>query len=390
MADYFFWILLALVLTELIKGLSANGTPPVLQRFSWQIDLAYIMWSNIVRLRIIYAVALVLLLVMMSPQARQDVLPYAAVLVPLWGGIYWLFNRFWVGKYKFLPITQRVFETAANNKVDPAIQVLGISHNGVQKAYPTNMLFYHHQISDEIGDHPIAATYCGMCRSGRIYSALVDDMALSFSLVGAVNFNAVLRDDKTATWWRQETGEAAKGVLKGRVLDDMPFEQMSLANWIAKYPETTILQYDPHFTQKYKFLAALLNYEVSFPGWHMQKTPPLVIGIEVGGQSHAYDFKNLMRVGLVLDTLADTAILAVGDQDGVSAFVYDRTVDGTALSFQRTEEGLKDHETGSQWDMFGRCHKGKLKGKTLRQIQSHKQFVRAWITFHPQSSFYNF
>ena len=46
-------------------------------------------------------------------------------------------------------------------------------------------------------------------------------------LVGAITFNAILRDDITGTWWRQETGEAAKGALKGHVLDDMPFEQMS-------------------------------------------------------------------------------------------------------------------------------------------------------------------
>ena len=45
----FFSIFGVLILSELVKGLSANGTPPVLQRFSWQIDLAYFMWSNILK-----------------------------------------------------------------------------------------------------------------------------------------------------------------------------------------------------------------------------------------------------------------------------------------------------------------------------------------------------
>ena len=53
MESYFYLILSLLVLAELVKGLSANGTPPVLQRFSWQIDLAYFMWMNIVKFRII-------------------------------------------------------------------------------------------------------------------------------------------------------------------------------------------------------------------------------------------------------------------------------------------------------------------------------------------------
>lgn len=47
MLTVFVVLLLLIAALELIKGLSANGTPPVLQRFSWQMDLAYFMWSTI-------------------------------------------------------------------------------------------------------------------------------------------------------------------------------------------------------------------------------------------------------------------------------------------------------------------------------------------------------
>ena len=72
------------------------------------------------------------------------------------------------------------------------------------------------------------------------------------------------------------------------------------------------------------------------------------------------------------------------------AFVYERTVDGRVLSFELTEDGMKDSETGSSWDRFGRCKKGKLKGSALAQLQSYKQYVRAWVTFHPDASFFDF
>ena len=49
-----------------------------------------------------------------------------------------------------------------------------------------------------------------------------------------------------------------------------------------------------------------------------------------------------------------------------------------------------DEETNSQWDHLGRCVKGELKGKQLKQIQSYQQFVRAWIIFHPHTDFYKF
>ena len=388
--SYFSFVLVLAALTELIKGLSANGTPPVLQRFSWQIDLAYFMWTNIILFRSVFGLILVGLFWYMPTQAKTDIIWFTIIVGGLWFAIYWLFNRFWIGKYKFLPISQKTFASAAKNQVDPSIQVLGVDYGGNQKAYPINMLFYHHQISDEIAGHPIAATYCGMCRSGRVYDALVNGMAFNFALVGAITYNAILRDDKTGTWWRQETGEAAKGPLKGTVLEDIPFEQMSLANWIEKHPDTQILQYDPAFAGKYKFLAGLLNYEHSLPGWHMQKTPPLVIGIEIDGAAKAYDWEQLKKVQLVSDMVGASPLLVIADAESDSGFVYEREIDGEMLEFTIEAGTITDTKTGSQWDHLGRCHKGKLKGKTLRQVQSYRQFVRAWLSFHSPSDFYQF
>ena len=62
------------------------------------------------------------------------------------GRIYWLFNRFWVGRYKFPAISVKRFVKAGENGVDLDIQVIGVDHDGEQKAYPVNMIFFHHQI----------------------------------------------------------------------------------------------------------------------------------------------------------------------------------------------------------------------------------------------------
>ena len=390
MTEYFFMALAGLALVELVKGLSANGTPPVLQRFSWQMDLAHFMWSNILFFRIILGVAIAWMFTQISAEARMGVVPGAVVILALWGFIYWLFNRYWVGRFKFLPITQKRFEGAATNKVGLKEQILGINHNGEAKAFPVNMLYYHHQISDEVGGHPIWPTYCGLCNSGRIYDRQVDGNALEFTLVGAVNYNATFRDHTTGSWWRQEVGDAIKGPMKGRALEDMPFEQMSLESWLAKHPESLVLQYDPTFQKQYNIRTALLNYEVSLPGWHMQASPPLVVGVVAGNVARAYDWNELVKRRLVEDEAGGTALLAVTDPDGDSAFVYDRTVDGTVLSFEMAGDGMRDTGTGSSWDCFGRCTKGKLKGKSLTRLQSYKQYVRAWVTFHPDASFFDF
>jgi len=378
----------ALIAAELIKGLSANGTPPLLQKFDWQMDLAYVMWGNILRLRVLLAALLLVLFVLAGFPLWM--LLWAIPLGAIWAGIYWVFNRFWVGKYKFLPISQKVFQRADANRGDPSLQVIGIDQGGQQKAFPVNMLFYHHQITDEIAGQPIWVTYCGLCRSGRVYDIKLDGRALDFTLVGAITFNAVFRDTQTGSWWRQETGEAAKGALQGRALDDVAFEQMSLENWLEKHPEGEVLQYDPACEGKYNFLAKLLNYEASLPGWHRQETPPLIIGVETGDAARAYDWEELKKRRIVQDSLGGVDLLLLSDAAGSSAFAYDRTLGGTALEFTLEGDVLRDAGTGSSWDMFGRCTEGPLAGKSPRQVQSYKQFFRAGISFHKQTDFYAF
>ena len=390
METLFFSIFAALILSELVKGLSANGTPPILQSFSWQMDLAYFMWSNIVKFRVILLVALGVVAFQLQIQNITSFVMGLVLCMALWGGIYWLFNKYWIGKYKFLPITQKVFANAKDNQLDLSLPVVGVDLNGEQKAYPANLLFYHHQLSDTVGGKPILATYCGMCRSGRVYDIDWPEGMPEFQLVGAVSFNAVLRDSITQSWWRQETGEAAKGARKGSQLEDIYFEQMSLGNWLEKHPKSLVLQYDPLFAGKYNFFAKLLNYEAALPGWHLQKTPPLIVGVEIDGQATAYDLGQLQKHKLVNDELAGTPLLAVSDDDNSSAFVYSRALDGQTLSFVQKDDKLIDNETGSEWNHLGRCIKGKLKGKSLAQQQSYQQFVRAWIIFHPHTNFYEF
>ena len=390
MESVFFGVFGTLILAELVKGLSANGTPPFLQRFSWQIHLAYFMWTTIQKIRSVLVAALIVIGVQLSPSHIGFFISGLVLCLAFWGGIYWLFNKFWVGRYKFLPITQKVFVGAKDNQVDLDLSIIGVSLNGETKAYPANLLFYHHVVSDVVGGKPILATYCGMCQSGRVYDVDWAEGTPEFMLVGAVNFNAVLRDSLTQSWWRQETGEAAKGARKGDQLEDIYFEQMSLRNWLDKYPDSQILQYDPTFEAKYNFLGKLMNFEASFPRWYMQKIPPLVIGVEIDGVSHAYDLGGLQKNRLVNDEVAGTPLLAVSDAANSSAFVYHREVEGRVLQFEMKDKVITDSETGSQWDHLGRCVAGKLKGKTLTQQQSYQQFVRAWITFHPDTSFYMF
>src|SRR6201996_511286 len=103
------------------------------------------------------------------------------------------------------------FANAIDNKVPEGNIVIGVVSNGIAKAYPLVYLGYHHKIQDNVGSLPVLVTYCTMCRSGRVYSPMINGIRQNFRLVGARHYNAVIEDESSGTWWYQATGEAAAG-----------------------------------------------------------------------------------------------------------------------------------------------------------------------------------
>lgn len=388
MGAWFVAVLVTLIVAEIVKGLSANGTPPLLQKFAWQLDLAYIMWNSIATIRIACFALLVGLLWAMYPSVPGFVKILGPILLLLWAGVMWLFNFFWVGKVKFDELPNPTFVTAAQNQIDLDTDIMGTEHNGEAKAYPIPVVAWHHRIQDEVGQHPIWVTYCGMCMSGRIYDRVIDGEALDFSLIGAITYNATFRDDATRSWWRQETGEAVKGPRAGDALKDMYTEHMTLGKWLEKYPDSKILQYAEAYREKYEYVKPILEGKAWFPKWQMHKKLQRIAGVDVGGHARAYDREQVTRERVVNDTLGDLDLVILCSADGRSTLAYRRRVNGTALEFSLDGEGFRDKQTGSRWNLFGECEAGQLAGTQLEPIQIRQQHIRSWTTFHPNTSVY--
>lgn len=93
------------------------------------------------------------------------------------------------------------FLSGEDNKVPHENLVIGIENNGEAKVFPLNVIGYHHKVQDSVGGKPVLVTYCTMCRSGRVYSPIVNGKYERFRLVGARHYNAVMEDEDTKTWW---------------------------------------------------------------------------------------------------------------------------------------------------------------------------------------------
>ncbi|MEM7283808.1 MAG: DUF3179 domain-containing (seleno)protein, partial [Pseudomonadota bacterium] len=274
------------------------------------------------------------------------------------------------------------------NQVSLESQVMGTALNGEAKAYPVEMIAYHHQLPDKIAGHHIWVTYCALCMSGRIYDRIVEGQALDFTLVGAITFNATFRDSQTGSWWRQEMGDAAKGPLKGKVLEDMFVEHMSLRDWLDKHPDSQVLQYDSAYTPIYTRLSNILNGDAWFPGWHQQERWPMVVGLDLENHARSYDLDLLKNKRVINDRLGEVDVALFASEDGRTTTGFRRVVNDQTLDFVFEADRLKDTQTGSEWNLFGECGDGSLAGSTLDKLQVRQQNLRSWTEFHPDTTFY--
>ncbi|MBM3178119.1 MAG: DUF3179 domain-containing protein [Bacteroidetes bacterium] len=46
---------------------------------------------------------------------------------------------------------------------------------------------------------------------------------------------------------------------------------------------------------------------------------------------------------------------------------------------------LTDQETGSVWNLNGRCLEGKLSGTNLKTVRSSQEFWHSWKDFNPNT-----
>ncbi|HTE08984.1 MAG TPA: DUF3179 domain-containing (seleno)protein, partial [Flavitalea sp.] len=167
------------------------------------IDLAYWLDQNIVWLRwvCIALLAYPVISVFGSSWTWKKLLTGTVVI--LYCVIFYYTNfRFLADKMFLQPRTKELY-SGDRNKVDSNKLVIAVTLNGEARAYPIEIIGYHHQVVDTVGQVPVMVTYCTVCRTGRVYSPAVDGKMEKFRLVGMDHFNAMFEDATTNSWWRQ-------------------------------------------------------------------------------------------------------------------------------------------------------------------------------------------
>ena len=356
------------------------------------IDIAYRLNSNIYWARFAGFCLIAYPLVQVLLHGKKWKKIFLCVVLALYAVIFFFFNfRFEADKMFYQPRNKN-FASTANNKIDSNKLVIGVAINGEAKAYPIQIIGYHHQVRDTVGGTPVMVTYCTVCRTGRAFSPIVNGEDESFRLVGMDHFNAMFEDAATKSWWQQATGIAIAGPLKGTALKEIPSSQSTLAAWLRQYPNSTILQPDTIFNKDYDDLA---NYDKGTLKSSLEKRDSAswkkkswVVGILDGAYAKAYDWNELVKNKIIQDSLPGLPLIMVLEKDTATFHVWNRNVNGNNLQFNKSinAELLTDANTNSSWNMNGDCVDGILKGQKLKPVQSYQEFWHSWSTFHPNTT----
>jgi hypothetical protein len=351
------------------------------------IDLAYFIHQNIFWFRTIGLLIILFPMVSIFMGGTTKAKVIASLGLIFYVVVVYLFNfRFAADQIFYQPTKVQVADSRAN-KIPLSNVVIGVSVGEEQRAYPIQLIGYHHQVRDTIAGQQIMVTYCTVCRTGRVFEPKVNGKMEQFRLVGMDHFNAMFEDEETGSWWRQVNGEAVTGPLKGSRLPQIESQQMTLDAWLRIYPNSKILQPDSTFAEAYE---AMKPFERGKSKGALTKRDSLswkpkswIVGVQLGLTARAYDWNELVEKRLILDTLNGEAVAIVVEADSASfhVFKHDHT-----LSMQG-DSALIDRQSGKVWDLRGLAINSTADdSRSLTVVQSSQEFWHSWKTFYPHTT----
>lgn len=393
----FAFALLALLAAEVLRVYWIMPFPGSQQGNT--VDVAYALHRWIWGIRVLAGVAALWAAARLLARGRWLARGLAVLGLALAGFVAYQTNGPMSADVMFRQPTALTFATTGKGAVAPGALVVGVALADATgrtqaRAYPIQLIGYHHQVRDVVAGQPVMVTYCTVCRTGRVFSPLVDGTADTFRLVGMDHWNAMFEDARTGSWWRQATGEAVTGPRKGERLAEIPSRQMTWAAWSALHPGSDVLQPDPQFAPRYARMEGFAEgtNESALTGrdarsWQRKSW---VVGVLAGHAARAFDWNELVRERAINDQVGNLPALLLLGADGVSFHAFDARPGGThpRLELERTADParFRDRASGATWNETGLALDGPHAGTRLTAVPAYQEFWHSWQTFRPATT----
>jgi hypothetical protein len=194
----------------------------------------------------------------------------------------------------------------------------------------------------------------------------------------------MFEDVSTKSWWRQATGEAIAGKLKGEKLPELLSTQTSLNEWLKLYPNSFVMQADPSFSDSYdstfKFENGTSKKKLTGTDSLSWKNKSWVLGVKSGNDSKAYDWNQLKKERIIHDKIHESNIILVLSADNKSFFAYEVPA-GDLIS-------LKNDTLFNNQNLYRLDGRGINTTAQLKRLPVYQEFWHSWRTFHPNTEQY--
>ena len=290
--------------------------------------------------------------------------------------------------------------------------VLGLVIDGIARAYPENIGWWHEIVNDNVGGVPVIVTLCPLTGTGMVFNGVGSDGGrIKLGVSGLLfNNNLIMYDRRDQeTLYPQMVYKGVVGPRQGEALELLPVIETTWKQWKRFYPDTKVVdgntgvyrigQYTNYpYVDGFQGDYRAANEYILFP----QETTPtsqmfgakdLAMGVRFGEIAKAYPFQAMHEQDVANDEVNRNNIVVVHVRNEQLAIPYSRDVlvDGktTTLTFEKTASSnsevhpfmMKDKETETTWNLLGKAIAGPLSGQQLKQLPSHNGFWFAWGTF---------
>jgi len=272
--------------------------------------------------------------------------------------------------------------------------VIGLEINGDTKAYPLSILVWHEIVNDNVGDTPVAVTYCPLCFTNQVFDRTINGQEVEFGTSGKLyNSNLVMYDRLTESYWSQALGTAIVGELAGYELEKIPFDVITWKDWKTLHPESLVLSTDTGHLRPYgvdPYGSYYTDPRILFPVENKDdRLPPksLIVGFHHRNLYKAYKQENVESSQVINDEIFGKSILLVSQFSG-NTRAFERTVNDQVLEFEYLDAKLIDLETQSVWSYEGVAISGPLEGTELTRMAIDPGFWFEWVAFHPDTDLF--
>ena len=149
------------------------------------VGIAWFFHKNLIWIRILFLLIVFWQVYKLIKNKKYWRFGFTIFFLFLYTIIAWFINTKMNADTMFFQPENKIFAGVAENKIAEGKLIIGVEINNESKAYPIEIIGYHHQVRDNVGGKEIMVTYCTVCRTVGVGDSVAVAVAVAVGTVVA-------------------------------------------------------------------------------------------------------------------------------------------------------------------------------------------------------------